>query len=172
MSQDFDVLASHKNGLNSPEMYVVAREGIGYLRLLASEPHWSLITATASEDHGRIEVCNETIRLLESALRLGVEVGTSPTTDKDWKGREYIRICIVNQRPGEERESVEQKLLKLLTRFFEIYDEHLPLESRSDSEMRALYASLASDDSGNDLYLCSGLWLSVNGSLQHERGRK
>ena len=136
MSHDFDVFTSHKNGLNSPEKYVVARDGIGYLRLLGSEPQWSLITATASEDDGRIEACSDKLRLVESALRLGVEIGTSPTIDEDWKGREYIRICIVNQRPGEERESVEQKLLKLLTRFFEIYDAHLPLKSRSANEMR------------------------------------
>jgi hypothetical protein len=170
MSDDFDVLRSIKNGLNSPESYVVAREGIGYLRLLGSEPHWSLITATASEDHGRIKVCNDKHRLVESALRLGVEIGTCPIIDVDWMGREFIRICIVNQLPGEERESVRQKLSRLLTRFFEIYDEHLPLKSRSGNEMRELYASLTTDDSGNDLYLSDGLWLSVDGSL-HDRGR-
>ena len=170
MSRYFDVFTSHKNGLNSPEKYVVAREGIEYLRLLASEPHWSLITATASEDDGRIKVCNDTIRLLESALRLGVEIGTSPTIDKDWKRREYINGCMVHQWPGEEREVANQRLLKLRDRFFEIYDAHLPLKSRSAYEMRELYASLATDDSGNDLYLCDGLWLSVDGSL-HDRGR-
>jgi hypothetical protein len=170
MSPDFDVLRSDKNGLDGPESYVVSREGIGYLRLLGSEPQWSLITATASEDHGRIEVCNDTSRLIESALRLGVEIGTYPNFDEDWKEREFIRICVVNQLPGEERESVNQKLVRLLTRFFEIYDEHRPLKSRSGNEMRELYASLATDDSGNDLCLGDGLWLSVDGSL-HDRGR-
>jgi len=170
MSDDFDVLRSDKNGLYGPESYVVAREGIGYLRLLGSEPQWSLITATASEDHGRIEVCNDTFRLVESALRLGVEIGTYPNFDVDWKGREFVRICVVNQLPGEERELVSQKLLRLLTRFFEIYDKHLPLKSRSGNEMRELYAFLATDNLGNELYLSSGLWLSADGSL-HDRGR-
>lgn len=170
MSVDFDVLRSDKNGLYGPESYVVAREGIGYLRLLGSEPQWSLITATASEDHDRIEVCKDTPRLVESALRLGAELGTYPNFDVDWKGREFIRICVVNQLPGEERESVNQKLLRLLTRFFKIYDEHLPINSRSGNEMRQLYASLATGDSGNDLCLGGGLWLSVDGSL-HDRSR-
>jgi hypothetical protein len=170
MSDDFDILRSDKNGLYGPESYVVVREGIGYLRLLGSEPQWSLITATASEDHGRIKVCDDTPRLVESALRLGVEIGTYPNFDEDWKGREFIRICVVNQLAGEERKSVSEKVVRLLTRFFEIYDEHLPLKSRSGNERRELYASLATDDSGNSLYLGDGLWLSVDGSL-HDRNR-
>ena len=35
--------------------------------------------------------------------------------------------------------------------------------------MRKLYAFLVTDDSGNDLCLGDGLWLSVDGSL-HDRG--
>ena len=125
MSLGFGVHLSRKHGFDSPEKYVVAREGIGYLRLLGSEPHWELVTATADEDDCDITVCTDKLRLLKSALRLGEEIGTGPEIHRDRQGRDYVWICVVIQKPGEERESVSRKLERLLTRFFEIYDEPL-----------------------------------------------
>jgi hypothetical protein len=69
MTDEFQILESTKVGLDSKESYVIVRNRTSFLRVLGNEPEWSLMTATASEDHGRIEVCSEQRRLVESALR-------------------------------------------------------------------------------------------------------
>ncbi|HPZ14794.1 MAG TPA: hypothetical protein PLK04_11260 [Bacillota bacterium] len=170
MSDGFQIFTSTKNGLNSPESYVVVREKTSYLRLLGRDPRWDLVTATASEDNGRIKVCNDKLRLVESALRLGAELESKPTVEKDWMGREYVTICVVFKKPGQEQVSLLEGLTTLLTRFFKIYDDHHPLKSRSGDEMRELYSSIATNNQGNDVYLSDGVWLSGDGSL-HDRGR-
>ena len=90
------VLKSDKVGLNSKESYVVVRGKTSFLRILGCEPEWELMTATASEDHGRIRVCSDQRRLVESALRLGAELKTEPKVEKDWMQRSQhsrLRLC-------------------------------------------------------------------------------
>lgn len=167
---NFELWRSPKVGLNSPESYIVVREGISYLRLLGSDPEWDLVTATASEDDGRVAVCRNKRRLIDSALKLGLERNCMPTVEKDWMKREYVRICVITRNPGQEQVTLVEGLTTIITRFFEIYDEHLPHESKSGNETRELYAALTVGDPGNDLYLGDGVWLSSDGSL-HDRGR-
>lgn len=63
MESSFEIYTSNKVGLESKESYIVTRGNTGYLRILGAEPEWSLMTATADEDHGRIRRCPDQLRL-------------------------------------------------------------------------------------------------------------
>jgi hypothetical protein len=166
----FDVLQSSKAGLSSRESYIVTRGRTSFLRILGADPQWDLMTATVSEDQGRIKVCSDQLRLVESALRLGAELETSPSVHKDWAGREYAKICAVTQSSNQNDREFNNKLYAVFSRFFEIYDACTDLKSRPKAEMIDLYNDLAADDLGGDIYLSDGLWLSNDGSI-HDRGR-
>lgn len=170
MTNSFQIIKSSKVGLDSEESYVVIREQTSFLRVLGGEPAWKLMTATASEDHGRILVCSDQRRLIESALRLCVELKTEPKVESDWQGREYVTVCTITRNSGQRDEVFENEYSTLFSRFFEIYDEYKKLNSRAGEEMRELYDSLSSDNEGGEIYLSDGMWLSNDGSL-HDRGR-
>lgn len=170
MADTYRVLQSSKVGLDSEESYVVVRNGISFLRILGGEPNWIVMTATASEDHGRIKVCPERPRLVASALRLSVELGGNPGVEKDWAGREYVKICTIIREPGESEDDFQSQNDALFQRLFEIFDSYSSLYSRGGNEMRELYDTLSVGDDGDEVYLSDGVWLSSDGSL-HERGR-
>lgn len=166
----FRIFDSDKVGLKSDEGFVVARNSTGYLRVLGRKHLWEMMTATASEDHGRIKVCADQLRLVESALRLSIELGNEPRVEKDWRGREYVKICVITSDPSESDEAFQRRTDALFERFFEIFDDYRNLDSRANDEMRELYDALATGDQGGEVYLSDGVWLGSDGSL-HDRGR-
>jgi hypothetical protein len=170
MKHDFEIYTSDKVGLDSKEGYIVTRGSTGFLRVLGAEPQWSLMTATADEDHGRIRRCPDQLRLVEAALRLGGEIKTEPSVERDWQGREYIKICVINRDVGQAQDDFDKENADLFRRFFEIYDECTDLRTRGEDDMRGLYEALSSDDEGGDVYLSDGVWLRSDGSLD-DRGR-
>jgi len=170
MIDEFFLLESSKVGLESKESYVVVRNRTAFLRVLGAEPEWSLLTATADEDHGRVLVCAEQRRLVEAALRLGAELNTGPTVERDWKGREYVKICVITRNPGESDEAFDNGNKRAFGRFFEIFDSLPRLSARPVDERRNLYDELALGDNGEDIYLSDGVWLGRDGSL-NDRGR-
>ena len=170
MTDEFVLLESSKVGLDSKESYVVVRNRTAFLRVLGAEPKWSLMTATADEDHGRVLVCADQRRLVEAALRLGAELNTGPTVERDWKGREYVKVCVITRDSGETSEAFDKENKLALGRFFEIFDSLPRLNDRPVIERRNLYDELALGDHDEDVYLSDGVWLSSDGSL-HDRGR-
>lgn len=170
MPHDFVVVESRKAGLNSEESYVVVRDKTCFLRVLGAEPEWSLMTATADEDHGRILACSDQQRLIEAGLRLGTELGTAPRVAKDKNGREYVTICSITRDAGQSDEGFNRENNAAFGQFFEIFDSLPALAKRSASEMRDLYGLLTHDDAGGDVYLSDGVWLSSDGTLR-DRGR-
>jgi hypothetical protein len=170
MSHTFQILPSVKVGLNSKESYIVVRDQTSFLRILGADPQWEIMTATASEDHGRIQVCNDRIRLVQAAWRLGTEIDTLPKVQSDWMGREYVIICVITQDCGQNDKEFEKESNKFFTRFFELYDNYQVIPPKGNREMRYLYDTLATDDRGGDVYLSDGVWLSNDGSL-HDRSR-
>ena len=170
MTKAFQILKSEKQGLNSKESYIVSRGQISFLRILGADPQWELMTATASEDHGRIQVCNNQLRLVEAALRLGMKLDTKPKVEADRMGREYVKICVITQTSSEDDETFNKELEGIFSHFFELYDNSQAIEARGDSEMRDLYGDLAIDGQGSDVYLSDGVWLSSDGSVSN-RGR-
>lgn len=170
MTDEFVLLESSKVGLDSKEGYVVVRNHTAFLRVLGAEPAWSLMTATADEDHGRVLVCADQRRLVEAALRFGAELNTEPTVERDWKGREYVKVCVITRNPGETDEGFDRENKRAIGRFFEIFDSMPRLSDRPLIERRNLYDDLALGDRDEDVYLSDGVWLSSDGSL-HDRGR-
>lgn len=169
MLEHFEIIGSNKVGLDAEESYVVVRNGISFLRILGGDPQWTVMTATASEDHGRIQVCTDRLRLVESACRLAVESDCSPGVGKDHAGREYVKIGTLTREPGESDGELKNPLEALCRSFFEIYDGYKRSDSPGGGEMRQLYEALT-DEGGGDIYLSDGVWLSRDGSL-HDRGR-
>ena len=170
MSNDFEIYESNKIGLNSKESFVVVRGKTSFLRILGNEPQWELMTATADEDGGHIKDCKEQLRLIEAALRLGSVLETAPKVEKDCKNREFVKICVIKSERDESDEEFNKEISQVLSRFFEFYDEYQSIESRVESEVLDLYSALAVDESGSDVYLSDGMWLSSDGSF-HDRGR-
>ena len=170
MTDEFILLESSKAGLDSKECYVVVRNRTAFLRVLGAEPAWSLMTATADEDHGRVLVCADQRRLVEAALRFGAELKTEPTVQRDWKGREYVKVCVITRNPGETDEAFDRENKRAIGRCFEIFDSMPRLSDRPPIERRNLYDDLALGDRDEDVYLSDGVWLSSDGSL-HDRGR-
>ncbi|MGE6384728.1 hypothetical protein ACQKEN_03510 [Pseudomonas sp. NPDC078416] len=166
----FEILQSKKTGLNSPESYVVVREETGFLRILGDDPQWELMTATASEDHGRVKVCANQLRLIESALRLGAELETSPSVERDWAGREYVKICVITQHRNQNDKDFNSELAAAFSRFFEIYESYTDVRYRAREEMVELYNDLSTGDLSDEVYLSDGVWLGSDGSL-FDRGR-
>lgn len=166
----FQVLQSSKIGLNSPESYVVVRGQISFLRILGSATQWELMTVTASEDHGGVKVCSKQLRLIESALRLGIELGTRPSVTTDCAGREYVKICVITQHKNQNDKEFNNELSVVFRKFFEIFDSSTNLRSRARDEMIDLYYDLSTGDQGDEVYLSDGVWLRSDGSL-HDRGR-
>lgn len=170
MENTFEVLQSSKVGLSSKESYIVTRDRRSFLRILGATPQWELMTATASEDYGGIKVCFDQLQLVEAALRLGTELETSPSVEKDWAGREYVKICVITQNSNLNHQEFNNQLSTIFSRFFDIYDSCTDLKSRAKDEMIDLYNDLAVDDLSSDVYLSDGVWLRNDGSL-HDRGR-
>lgn len=170
MESSFEIYTSNKIGLDSKESYIVTRGNTGYLRILGAEPEWSLMTATADEDHGRIRRCTDQLRLVEAALRLGSELKTEPRVESDWQGREYVKICVITRDAEQAEKDFDKANEEILRRFFALYDECTDLRTRGEDDMRELYGALSSDDEGCDIYLSDGIWLRSNGALD-DRGR-
>lgn len=170
MKSDFEIYESSKVGLDSKEGYIVTRGSTGFLRVLGAEPQWSLMTATADEDHGRIRRCPDQIRLVAAALQLGGEIKIDPIVETDWQGREYVKICVIIRVAGQAQDEFDTENAVLFRRFFEIYDECTDLRTRGQDDMRELYGALSADEEGGDVYLSDGVWLRSDGSLE-DRGR-
>ena len=124
MTEAFQIIRSTKVGLDSEEGYVVTRDRTSFLRVLGGEPEWEVMTATASEDHGHIQVCQDQFRLMQSALRLGAELKIEPRVVRDRLDREYVSICIIAREQEQSDEAFDTDNLMLFRRFFEIYDEN------------------------------------------------
>ncbi|QDL91974.1 hypothetical protein FDP22_09415 [Paroceanicella profunda] len=158
----FDIRKSGKGGLSSPEHFIVTRDGNVFLRLLGEEPDYEIMTATASEDGGGLVRVADQVRLVEAALRTGKQVfGVRSFVEEDHKGREYAKICRLEYLSDAYR---------VAERFFEIYDGIGQGAGRPRSDLAAVYAELAVDDTGGDVYLSDGVWLGRDGAVT-DRGR-
>lgn len=169
--RDIQIFTSNKAGFGSQKSFIVTRGSTLFLRIVGDYPTYELMTATASEDDLSFLVCQDRLRVIKAALRFGAEMDTAPTSSKDRRKRDYASICRMNIRPSSPGdESNEVVLRRTLGRFFEIFDATGPADSTRSDEMREIYEVFAPDDSGGDVYLGDGIWLSSDGSW-HDRGR-
>jgi len=169
MDKGYEIHNSNKTGIKTKESYVVTRGRTSFLRIIGEDPSYLIMTATASEDNGEFVVCKDKVRLISAALQLGAELGTGPSLSKDRSRREFALICELNLNSGKTAKDYVE-LDGALSKFFEFYDTSDPSKSEQVNEMREIYQSFAQDDSGDDVYLSDGVWLSSDGSL-HDRGR-
>ncbi len=109
MANRFDIYSSKKSGLDAEESYIVVRDGISFLRILGAAPKWAVMTATASEDSGRFQVCSDRVRLVLSALLLCAKFGVDPGVETDWQGREYVVISLMTREFDEDAEEFHRE---------------------------------------------------------------
>ena len=121
MSSRFHLFQSIKTGLTGRDSYILARDEIGYLRIVGDSGSWDVMTATANEDSGRITACADQSRLCEAAKRLGKERSLAPTERRDLFGRQFIWVCHWSGMPDGSMND-DAHVVNFCTRFFEIYD--------------------------------------------------
>ena len=151
----FDIRKSRKGHIDSPEHFIVVRDGIVYLRIVGEEGRYRVMTATAGEDDASALAFNNQVALNEAALRVSASLHISPVVKTDYHGREYVDVC------GCEYLSDAYRAAEML--FQTLQDS---LQARSEADMRSIYSDLAIDDSGDDVYLSDGMWLSSDGTIK------
>lgn len=156
---EFDIKRSNKAYINSNEHYIITAHGVVYLRVVGSEGSYVVMTATAGEDFSGEMACSNLVALNEAALRTSKNFGLVPTVKRDYHGREYVELCRCEYISDAHRAA---------ERLFELLEECSP--DRSANELVEVYTSLANDDSGEDVYLSDGMWLSSDGSIT-DKGR-
>lgn len=105
---EFDIKKSVKSYIDSEEHYIVARNGVVYLRVIGSEGSYSVVTATAGEDFNAEVVCSDMKSLNESARKVSELLGIAPKHKFDFHGREYIEVCVCEYISDAHR--IAQKL--------------------------------------------------------------
>lgn len=168
---EIDFNRSVKRGIDSEEGYIVFRGNEVFLRLVGGPRDFHLMTATAGEDNRKMVACRDQRRLQEAANATAQELGFPTLKKEDRLGRPYIMFYSFQllDKAGSTRLQAAEVLESVSLTFFKHFD---GLNSPNDdgSELRDIYDELAPDDSGADIYLSDGVWLSASGSL-HDQGR-
>jgi hypothetical protein len=151
----FDIRKSKKSYIESVEHYIVVKDGTVFLRILGEEPNYQVMTATAGEDQGNIAAFGNQSALIEAALRVSANLNIPPKVKNDYNGKEYVEIC---------RCEFLSDAYRAAEMLFENLEEYR--ESRSENDMRNIYSDLAIDESGEDIYLSDGMWLSSDGTVK------
>ena len=156
---EFDIKRSNKSHINSDEHYIVTANGVVYLRVVGTEGNFVVMTATAGEDSKSEVSCPRMTALNAAALRTSISLDLDPTVKVDYHGREYVKLCRC------EYISDVFRLSEVLFSEFKNY-----LLKRPRNELEEVYSSITIDDSGEDVYLSDGMWLSSDGSIS-DRGK-
>lgn len=119
---EFDLIETQKLGIGWNQQFVVTRKNIVYLRLVGDGTAYRLMTATATEDFGRLRICHDNERLWRSANQLAMLHKCSGKISFDTQGRQYIQIFMVVQDEGISDEKFTEEIYELIQEFFDIYD--------------------------------------------------
>jgi hypothetical protein len=160
MSNQFVVRLSQKTGIISREHYIVTLGDVICLRVLGDGSNYQVMTATADEDDKRFLAGNQEL-LMEIARKTSEALGVAPEMCRDNYERDYVKICQFKAEEGLLRHALET-----FDRISETMIGHQQAESEAQNELRALYDLLAPDESGEDVYLQDGVWLSSDGATK------
>lgn len=171
-NMSYEIHRSNKRGFHTNESYIVTRGRESFLRIVGGHRTFDMMTATASEDNpGGFRVCADKLSLIAAAVQIAKELGVNPAFSTDSSGREFVNICnITLQEPNKASADEMAEIDSALNRFFQIFDTAKQNAARDNDDMQEIYAVLTPDDSGEDVYLSDGIWLSSDGAL-HDRGR-
>lgn len=89
----FDIRKSTKAHIDSPEHFVVVRNGTVYLRVVGQEGSYVVMTATAGEDLGTFFAFGDQTALNEAAFEVAKQVGSKPILRQDFHERSYVEVC-------------------------------------------------------------------------------
>ncbi len=161
----FDIMKSTKANIDSREHFIVVREGIVYLRILGEEQDYRVMTATAGEDGDKILPAKDQLGLIKAAVNVAIEMKLKPQFRNDNFDRAYVEVgsCQYLSDAYRTAEMLFQQLDDDLAADAEVRND-------PNNSQQALYSALASDESGSDVYLSDGVWLSSDGRLT-DRGR-
>lgn len=162
-----EILSSNKRGFNRPEKYIVVRGDEVMLRLVGGPKVYDLITATAGEEGRALRACADQDRLLKAAEATAKEHGSEPELCEDNYGRQFITLGQLELRDREALtiDQASRFIEEIAQTLVAKYEQSSHVDYRN-SEMQEIYDALATDDSGEDVYLNDGLWLSKSGEIR------
>jgi hypothetical protein len=162
MDNEYVIRESRKTGIISREHYIVTLGDVVCLRLLDDGPKFAVVTATAGEDNKRFRAaCNQEL-LIEVARKTETSeaLGGKFWMHRDNYGRDYVQICRIENKEDLNR------VIETFDRICETVNGYQQAESEAKNELRELYDVIAPDESGEDVYLQDGVWLSSDGKTK------
>lgn len=90
---NFDVRKSDKSYINSEEQFIVVYESVVYLRIVGEEKSYNILTATASEDGGKIIAFSDQDSLINAARKILLHYNVNPVIKYDYHQRPYVNIA-------------------------------------------------------------------------------
>jgi hypothetical protein len=166
MTRKYAFVPSTKSGLEGTINEAVVSEGAVYLRLVrkTNSSEAVLMTATTGEDGGVPRKCVDQIRLIAAAVNMCAKHGAVSEVEQDWANRFYVIIA---------RSSNLDVLRQSVSEYFDIFDSFKFSTANSSvkiseghSDLNELYDALSIDDSGGDVYVSDGVWISSDGSIK------
>jgi len=89
----FDIKKSEKNHIESPEHFIVVRDGVVYLRIVGEEGNYSVMTATAGEDYIGVRSFVDQDALVAAAISVSGVFNGQASVQYDFLNRHYAIIC-------------------------------------------------------------------------------
>lgn len=141
--------------LATDQQHVISSQNIVFFRVTLEVDGYKMMTATADEDTGKLRAYVSQDSLMSSTL--------SVLNDVSWKS-EQKEDC--SRRPYIEARGFPE-LLDIRTVATRILDSlgFDDIAVTALQEMRAIYDELSINDSGEDVYLSDGVYLTKNGDV-------
>lgn len=134
--------------------YIVCSQSTVFFRVVAENNGYKFMTATAPENDGSFNPYTKPNRLISSTRVALNDVGYPFDNKEDHKGRSYLEA-----RGFSELSTIESIVSNALGALGFKDISYLARE-----EMREIYGNLAIDDSGDDVYMNDGVYLSKDGT--------
>lgn len=142
--------------LATDQQYVISSQAVVFFRVTLEADGYKMMTATADEDTGKLKAYESQDRLISSTLFILGDIGRKSKQKDDHAGRPYMEA-----RGFSELLDVKAIATRVLVSLG--FDD---IAVTALQEMRAIYDDLSINDSGEDVYLNDGVWVTSNGDLR------
>lgn len=119
---EFQIIETGKLGGGWAQELAVVRNGQVYLRMAGNGTDYRVMTATAGEDFGPYRPCKDQPRLHDAATLFARTHGCEEDIDTDSKGRPYVILFTMSQKPEATDAEFTAKVTELIEEFFGVFD--------------------------------------------------
>ncbi len=146
---------SHSGKLQTQEeQYIIFADRVVFFRIIKQGSDFKVMTATASENNKPLCAYEKLDLLISTTISIFGDTNRSYQNKRDRNNIRYVEFF--GFREVTEIEILAKKVIKKLG---------LDPVNVAMMEMKELYDNFAIDDSGEDVYLSDGMWLSADGKL-------